>query len=269
MIDLIKKYRVVLEQGFVPICVGDRFHIEVLADAVSKAGARVIEVTCRRPGVLREIMAVKKSFPELLVMAGSVVDDGPFLQHLQRRLPDMPSIRQLMEVGADGIVSALPLRCEMITAISPDCLVIPGVETATEAVQAIESGAHFAKLFTADLMGGDRRVQRLTCAATHRLLPLFITGGITLEKIVGYLGAGAALLGSGWDIILGQRYQDLQDRPNVGQLSAALKTFLQQFAESRTSISPGWKEGQLLDDAAFLMRQEHYVPAQWLKGEKQ
>lgn len=263
---LIHKYRGVLEQGFMPICVGDGFDIELLAEASLEAGARAIEITCRRRNALREVERVKKRFSQLLVLAGSVVDDGVLLRHLQRQRPDMPSIQHLMDAGVDGIVSALPLTRETIARVSASHLVIPGVETPTEAVAALETGAQFAKLFTADLMGGADRARRLTCAATHGLLPLFVTGGITQQRIAEYLSAGVAMLGSGWDVLLGEEYRELQQRPDRAKLVAALKGFLNTFQSSRIACQPAWSAIPQMDDRTFLNSLSHYVPVQFTEA---
>jgi len=264
MSNLIQKYRRVLEQGFMPICVGDRFDIGVLAKATLEAGASAIEITCRRADARAEIQRVKREFPSLLILAGSTVDEGPLLQCLQRRLPQMPSIGQLLDAGVDGIVSALPLRLETITKLSSTQLVIPGVETPTEAMQAIEHGAHLAKLFTADLMGGHERVRRLTCAATHGLLPLFVTGGITGPRIADYLDAGVTMLGSGWDVLLGAEYRAMQDHPDPAKLTLALKNFLDSFQSRRATLNPMWSSSRDLSDQQFLQSLAHYVPQNWI-----
>ena len=260
MTDLIRKYRAILTQGFMPICVGDRFDIEVLAGCAASAGARAIEITCRRAAALSEIERVKRLHPELVVLAGSVVDDGPLLQDLRRRRPSMPSLNMLAEAGADGFVSALPIKPASVQTWSRTHLVIPGVETPTEAVQALEHGAHFAKLFTADLMGGAARAARLTSAPTHGLIPLFVTGGVTLERVAEYLRAGVAMLGSGWDVILGEQYHALQESPRPGAMTAALQGFLQTFQRQREAFSPEWKTVGTLSDADFVASRSHYVP---------
>jgi 2-dehydro-3-deoxyphosphogluconate aldolase/(4S)-4-hydroxy-2-oxoglutarate aldolase len=260
MTDLVAKYRAVLTQGFMPICVGDRFAIDVLADCAAGAGARAIEITCRRPDALREIASVKKSHPNLLVLAGSVVDDGPLLSHLQRRRPSMPSLAMLADAGADGFVSALPIRPNSVAAWSPTHLVIPGVETPTEAVQALEHGAHLAKLFTADLTGGPARAARMTSAPTHGLIPLFVTGGITRSRVGDYLDAGVAMLGSGWDVILGERYHALQESPRPAVMAAALEDFLRAFQSHREVVSGDWRTSGTLSDLEFVASRPHYVP---------
>lgn len=264
MINLISKYRAVLTQGFMPICVGDRFAIDVLADCVLNAGATAIEITCRRPDALAEIARVKKAHPDLLVLVGSVVDDGPLLAHLQRRRPSMPSLAMLADAGVDGFVSALPISLESVASWSRTHLVVPGVETPTEAVQALERGAHFAKLFTADLMGGAARAARMTCAATHGLIPLFITGGVTRERIADYLNAGVAMLGSGWDVILGEQYQSLQESPRPNVMAGALREFLRTFQSHRETLAPEWTSSRSQSDRDFLAARSHYVPVSWL-----
>ena len=51
--------------------------------------------------------------------------------------------------------------------------------------------------------------------ALHGLLPLFVTGNVTCEKIELYVQSRVALLGSGWDLLLANRYEMLQETPNV------------------------------------------------------
>lgn len=258
MSDLRTRYLNVHRQGFVPIFVHDAFDARMLADAVVTAGSNVIEITCRRPNALAEIRAVRRAHPTLTILAGSVVDDGPLLNHLQRRQPNMPSIHALLEAGVDGIVSALPLGPATIERVSRTHLVMPGVETASEAVAVVGHGAQFAKLWTADLSGGPARVARLTCAATHGLLPLFVTGGVTVERVGGYINAGAAVVGSGWDVILGADYQLLQKDKAVDpvKLARACEVFFDAVTAARVDSSR-WPRS---DDPAYAERLSHFVP---------
>ncbi len=114
MQQLAKRYVTLHRQGFVPIFVADRFDAVLLAEAAVVAGAEVVEITCRRSGVCDDIERSKRAFPELMILVGSTVDDGPMLDFLQRRRPDMPSIGQVCDLGVDGIVSAMPLSLDTV-----------------------------------------------------------------------------------------------------------------------------------------------------------
>ena len=234
MRELAEKYRVVHQQGFVPIFVSDRFDAVQLAEAGVAAGAKAIEVTCRRQTVCQDIRRIRAAFPDLLVLVGSIVDDGPMLRFLQRRRGDMPGIGQLCDLGVDGFVSAMPLSLETIAKLSRTHLVVPGVETVGEAVQAVQAGAHFAKLWTIIPLGEHRRVELATCAAMHGLLPIFATGGITRDKIEAYVVARAATIGTGWGVMLGDRYESMQDHPSTVELAALLRGYLETMGQARS-----------------------------------
>ena len=140
MQQLAENYVTLHRQGFVPIFVADRFDAVLLAEAAVAAGAEVIEITCRRRSVCDDIERIKKAFSELIILVGSTVDDGPMLDFLQWRRPDMPSIDRLCDLGVEGIVSAMPLSLDTVARLSQTHLVIPGVESITEAVQAVNAG---------------------------------------------------------------------------------------------------------------------------------
>lgn len=256
-----RKYEILYRQGFAPIFVADQFDAVLLAEASIAAGAKVIEVTCRRPNALAEIKQIKQLFPELIVLAGSVVDDGPMLEFLRRRrTPPMPSLAQLSDAGADGFVSAMPLSLAAIGRWSKSHLLLPGTETVAEAVAALEAGAHFAKLFTADLVGGPARVKRLTSAPLHGLLPLFVTGGVTTERMPEYVAAGAILLGSGWDLMLGADYAALQANPDRPRIAGQLERFLTAMRNARDQFATPVAKAASLEGEVFLAALPHLHP---------
>ena len=257
MTALADKYCRVYRQGFVPIFVSDRLDAVLLAEAAISAGAKAVEITCRRERVVDDIRRVRRAFPDLLVFAGSVIDDGPIFEFLRSRRPWIPSLAELSDLDIHGFVSALPLAPRTISHLSSTHLVIPGVETVGEAVWAVEAGAHFAKFFNTALLGEHRRVGLVMSAAFHHLLPIFVTGGVTLEKIDSYVEAGAALLGSGWDVILGDSYGSIQERPRVEELSAGLSRYLEAINRARAKHHPDLR-GETT--AEYLKKIPHYHP---------
>jgi 2-dehydro-3-deoxyphosphogluconate aldolase / (4S)-4-hydroxy-2-oxoglutarate aldolase len=262
MLSVAERYLSVHQQGFMPIFVHDAFDARMLVDCAVAAGAAAVEITCRRPEALAEIRDIRRAHPALIILAGSVVDGDRFVADVRRRQPAMPSINDLLEAGIDGIVSAFPIRLQTIERVSRTHLVIPGVETLTEAAAVIEAGAQFAKLFTADLCGGPARVARMTSAPTHSILPLFVTGGVTLARLPEYVRAGAAMLGSGWDVILGADYQAQQQAPNPGLITAALSGFLTSMQAARAREGKKWPATDAVD---YLRRLPHFVPDRLLE----
>ena len=254
---LAERYRTLYEQGFVPIFVNDSFDAVQLAEASVAAGAKVIEITCRRPGVVDEIKRIRKALPDVLVAVGSIVDDGPMLDFQKKRQPKHPSIAELVDLDVHGLVSMMPISLETIRRYSGTHLFVPGVQTLTEAVAAVEAGAQFAKFFDLALGGEQKRAGLMTCVAVHGLIPIFVTGGVTLEKIEPYVGLRTALLGSGWDVLLGDRYAAMQEKPDMAALTAGLKAFLDAMADARSRHVPLPKDGNL---QAFLDAVPHYHP---------
>ncbi len=257
MNTLADRYCKLHQQGFVPIFVSDHFDAVQLAEACVAAGASAIEITCRRQGVTDEIRRLRKAFPDIILMVGSIMDDGPMLDFLKRRRPDMPSIAELVDLGVDGLVSMMPLSPGTIARYASTHLVIPGVESLSEAITAIESGAHFAKFFSTTGLGEHKRVALATSAATHGLPPIFVTGGVTLDKIESYVAARVALLGSGWDVLLGEYYAKAQDEPRIDRLASALARFLNEMSIARkkhNAIAIGTAT------ADYLSTLSHYHP---------
>jgi 2-dehydro-3-deoxyphosphogluconate aldolase/(4S)-4-hydroxy-2-oxoglutarate aldolase len=259
---LAERYRAVHQQGFLPIFVADRLDAVQLAEAAVAAGAKAVEITCRRAAVCDDIRRVRAALPELLVLVGSVVDDGPLLNFLQSQRPRIPSIAQLCDLGVDGFVSALPLSQRTIERLASTHVLVPGVETVTEAVRAIEAGAHFAKFFNTNSLGEHHRVAMVTSSPLYGLLPIFVTGGVTLAKIDPYVEARVALLGSGWDMILGGYYQFAQENPKTAELAAALKRYLLAMTEARARHQPQLGGN---DTRQYLRSIPHYHPfLQWI-----
>jgi 2-keto-3-deoxy-6-phosphogluconate aldolase len=262
--SLAERYRTLHQQGFVPIFVSDRFDAVQLAVAAVVAGAKVVEITCRRTTVREDIRRVRSALPELLILAGSTADGGHLGKFLRARQPEVPNLDELGDLGVDGFVSALPLSPETIARWSPTHLVIPGVETVGEAVSAIEAGAHFAKFLSTSFLGEHRRVSTVTSAPLFGLLPIFATGGVTLPKIDLYVEARAALLGSGWDAILGERYQAIQDNPKTSELAEPLRQCLTAMAEARAKHQPQLGGN---DTRQYLRSISHYHPFwQWCEA---
>lgn len=257
MLPLIERYCILHRQGFAPIFIDDRLDAVMLAETAVAAGAEIVEITCRRASVCDDIRRVKAALPELLVLAGSAVDDGPMLEFLRTRRPGVPTINQLCDLGVDGLVSAWPLCHATVSRLAKTHLLLPGVETVSESVQAVEAGAHFGKLFSLDRLGEHQRVALMTSSPLHGLLPIFVAGGVTRAKIESYVASRVALLGAGWGLILGERYQTMQDNPDPHELRSALRQFLETMWTARAKHQP-----ELGGDtsARYLRTITHYHP---------
>ena len=71
--------------------------------------------------------------------------------------------------------------------------IIMGAATATEIFLAREAGADWVKVFPAESLGGPDYVSHILGPLPRT--PIFVSGGITPENYLGYLDAGAELVG--------------------------------------------------------------------------
>ena len=233
-----EKYVQIHKQGFVPILVNDNFDAVFLADACVEAGIKTIEITCRRNNVVDEIKAIKDQHPSLGIIVGSTIDDDEMVAYIRKQKMDFPSLEQLTELGVDGLVSQAMYQVETVKRYSKKFLVVPGVETLGEALTMIKSGAQFAKFFALSISGGPAYLKCITGPAVHQLPAVFVTGGVTQTKIPEYIKANAALLASGFDVIVKNQYQALQEKPDMGAIVKTLRSFLDAAQLARSQYMP-------------------------------
>lgn len=250
------KYVDIHKQGWMPIFVNDALDASQLAEACVTSGCKAIEVTCRRPNAVEEIRAIRRAYPDLIILAGSVVEDSVLLAYLQNKRPGFPSMQRLEDAGVDGFVAQFPFSEDTIRAYAHRSILIPGVETLAEAVSALRAGAHFCKFCSSS----PTRIQQLNSEATHRLLPIFYTGGASLTLIPEYVRAGAAMIGGGWDLMLADL--DLEDRVpyHADLLVERLLRFKQTVHEARMEHHAGFAERWSADPDTYLRGLTHYHP---------
>jgi 2-dehydro-3-deoxyphosphogluconate aldolase/(4S)-4-hydroxy-2-oxoglutarate aldolase len=151
--------------------------IDELADAVPLAralvagGLRAIEVTLRTKAGLEAIRAVAAEVEGAVPGVGTVLQPDEYLKAAQAgaRFAVSPGITtKLLDAAEESGIPPLP-----------------GIATASEAMQLIERGYHFAKFFPAEAAGGAPFLSAL--ASPLPQLCFCPTGGITLENAPRYL----------------------------------------------------------------------------------
>jgi len=154
-----------------------------LAEALLKGGVRVAELTLRTPAALASLAAMKKAAPDLVVGMGTVLtaDDA----------------RKSIDQGADFLVS--PGLTPTLLAFAPKATapLLPGVATASEAMQAFDAGVTRLKFFPAEPAGGIAYLKALYGPLPQaRFCP---TGGISAERAKDYLALpNVACVGGSW-----------------------------------------------------------------------
>lgn len=154
-----------------------------LAEALLKGGVRVAELTLRTPAALASLAAMKKAAPDLIVGMGTVLtsDDA----------------KKAIDQGADFLVS--PGLTPGLLAFAPKASapLLPGVATASEAMQAFDAGVTRLKFFPAEPAGGIAYLKALYGPLPQaRFCP---TGGISAERAKDYLALpNVVCVGGSW-----------------------------------------------------------------------
>jgi 2-dehydro-3-deoxyphosphogluconate aldolase/(4S)-4-hydroxy-2-oxoglutarate aldolase len=151
--------------------------IEDVADAVPLARALVagglpaIEVTLRTAAGLEAIRAIAAEVPDAVVGVGTVLTPA--------------QLNAAKAAGAKFFVSPGVTQRLLDAAAAEDVALLPGIATASEAMNLIERGFAFAKFFPAEPAGGAAFLGAI--ASPLPQLKFCPTGGITLESAPRYL----------------------------------------------------------------------------------
>lgn len=170
--------------GVIPTLVIDDVHDAIpLAQALSDGGLSVLEITLRTPVALQAIQQIRQALPALTIGAGTVCDAD--------------AAAAARDAGAQFLVcpgysTALGGYCR-----AHQLLLMPGVATASEVMNALADGYDFLKAFPAAVIGGTRWLQ-----AMHGPFPaaqFCATGGITTKEVADYLSqANVLCVGGSW-----------------------------------------------------------------------
>lgn len=159
----------------IPIGVfGDSSKILTVAGILAKHNINCIEVTLRTSQALECIQALKKSFPQLLIGAGSVLTPDDF--------------KASVDAGATFIVS--PCVSDSLIELShkyPHIYYIPGFSTPTELFHALQAGCTIVKFFPAEYCGGAPYLKAIVEPFVKYSFSIIPTGGILPSAIKSYL----------------------------------------------------------------------------------
>jgi len=155
------------------------------ARAVLRGGIEVLEMTMTIPGAFEAITELRRTSPNLLVGAGTVLD--------------LDTARRCLDAGAAFLTSpSLDLDIVEFGA-TRDVLVIPGALTPTEVAAAGKAGAVLIKIFPCAQLGGPSYIKALRAPFAH--LALMASGGVNQQTASDFIRAGAVVLGIGENLI--------------------------------------------------------------------
>jgi len=153
-----------------------------IVEAIARGGLNMLEITMNTEGAAEQIQeAVRaREGTSMQIGAGTVTSPERF--------------EQAIRAGANYIVTP-NLNGEVIRCCQEANLpFIPGAMSSTEVYRAYESGALAAKIFPADTLGPNYIKAIKAPMPEVRVAP---TGGVTVERMLEYLKAGADAFGLG------------------------------------------------------------------------
>jgi 2-dehydro-3-deoxyphosphogluconate aldolase/(4S)-4-hydroxy-2-oxoglutarate aldolase len=175
-----------LKQRLVCVAVIDKVDDAVpLAQALIAGGLNCIEVTFRTAGAAESIARIRKSLPDAVVGAGTLLTAD--------------NVKAAVDVGAQFGVS--PGLSEAVSKAAHDqhFPLFPGVITPTEIMAALELGWKHLKFFPSETFGGVNALKALIGPFGHTGVKFIPTGGITAATLPNYLAIPqVAAVGGSW-----------------------------------------------------------------------
>lgn len=148
-----------------------------------EGGITALEITANTPGFQTEISAARKTYPKLLIGAGTITN--PHLAKLA------------IAAGAQFLVTPNTEKSVIDYAHQFDVPVVMGALTPTEIAKAVEFSADIVKLFPAGNLG----VSYLnSIKGPFKKVSFFAVGGINLDNIQDWMNAGVMGVGVGNDL---------------------------------------------------------------------
>ena len=155
------------------------------AEAVSRGGIPIVELTMTVPKAADLITHLLKKHPQMVVGAGTVLD--------------VETARACLGAGASFITSPgldLP-TIEFV--VKQGVAVLPGALTPSEVMAAIKAGADFVKIFPCTQLGGPAYIRALR--APFPTVSFIAAGGVNQQNAGEYIQAGVAAVGIGANLI--------------------------------------------------------------------
>jgi len=176
----------ILQRPVIPVIVIDNANdAEPLAEALLNGGIDIIEVTCRTDAATEALARIKKSFPEMLLGAGTVVT------------PDQA--KMCIDVGVSfGLAPGLnPDTVRYFQ--QNDTLFIPGIMTPSEIEQGLSMGLKMLKFFPAGAAGGVNMLKNFAGPYASSGVQFCPTGGVNLDNMNDWLSLDVvSAIGGSW-----------------------------------------------------------------------
>ncbi|MGB7296751.1 MAG: bifunctional 4-hydroxy-2-oxoglutarate aldolase/2-dehydro-3-deoxy-phosphogluconate aldolase [Candidatus Aminicenantales bacterium] len=163
------------------IRMADAGKLAEVIEAIRRGGVRAIEITMTTPSALKMIARMAAEKP-----AGTLLGAGTVL--------DARTAEQVIEAGADFVVSPVTDTGVIAICKRTDTFVAPGAFTPNEILAAWEKGADVVKVFPASSVGPQYFRDLRGPLPQVRLMP---TGGVNIQNAREFIRSGACCVAIG------------------------------------------------------------------------
>ena len=170
------------------------------AEAIARGGLTVMEITLRTEVAVKAIRAIRDKVPQITIGAGTLMRSGDFRRAEDAGAQFAVSPGLTEELAEDALASTMPF--------------LPGVQTATEAMRAVEFGFRELKFYPAKAAGGLDVLSDFS--SIFRGVSWCPTGKVARDDVAAYLALPSVLCcGGSW-----VAPQDLQSREDWAGIEA-------------------------------------------------
>jgi 2-dehydro-3-deoxyphosphogluconate aldolase/(4S)-4-hydroxy-2-oxoglutarate aldolase len=204
---------------------GDDAHFA--AEAVTRGGIPIVEITMTVPGAVELMTHLIRSDPKLIVGAGTVLSTDV--------------ARVCVDAGVSFVTAPSLNLAIMEFAAKQSIAVLPGALTPTEVVTAWGAGADFVKVFPCGPVGGDAYIKALHASLPQ--IPLIAAGGVNQQTAGSFILSGATAIGVGTELIPTEAIARRQSK----RIHELARRFTKLVKDAREQIE-AWKRSQVVKE---------------------
>jgi 2-dehydro-3-deoxyphosphogluconate aldolase / (4S)-4-hydroxy-2-oxoglutarate aldolase len=183
-------------------------------------GISIVELTMTVPGAIGVIEELRRTAPELIVGAGTVLD--------------VETARACVDGGAAFITSP-GFDAEIVDfTIKHKVAAIPGALTPSEIMRAHKAGADIIKIFPCAQVGGPEYVRALRSPFPH--VALIASGGVNQQNAGQFIRAGATALGIRGELIPPEAIAR-RDENWIHELAGRFRAIVERARADQASVS--------------------------------
>jgi 2-dehydro-3-deoxyphosphogluconate aldolase/(4S)-4-hydroxy-2-oxoglutarate aldolase len=195
------------------------------AEAVTRGGIPIVEITMTIPGAVELMAHLVRSNPNLIVGAGTVLDTD--------------TARLCVDAGVSFVTAPSLDPAILEFAAKENIVAVPGALTPTEVVTAWRAGADFIKVFPCGPVGGDEYIKALHASLPQ--VPLIAAGGVNQQTAANFILSGAIAIGVGTELIPNEAIQRRQSQ----RIYELARRFARLVKDAREQIA-AWKKSQVV-----------------------